>query len=57
MTIPLKRIPAKASGTKIEGKIGERLDRFCFERAQSQEAWNIACREAVDAFKMAVAVP
>ena len=51
MTIPLKRIPAKASGTKIEGKIGERLDRFCFERARSQEAWNIACREAVDAFK------
>jgi len=51
MKIPLQRIPAKASGIKLEGKIGNRLDRFCFERVLSQEAWNIACRETVDAFK------
>lgn len=51
MTIPLQRNPVKASGIKLEGKIGNLLDRFCFERARSQEAWNIACREAVDAFK------
>lgn len=51
MKIQLQRFPAEASGMKIEGKIGERLDRFCFERVMSQESWHIACRETMDAFK------
>ena len=36
--------------TKLLGPIGDRIDLFCRERAISEESWNTACRESVDAF-------
>ena len=36
--------------TRLLGSIGDRINLFCRERALSEESWNTACRESVDAF-------
>ncbi|MBE6394453.1 MAG: hypothetical protein E7044_10425 [Lentisphaerae bacterium] len=45
-----KRRSIGTGSIKLQGEIGSRMNRFCFERAQSEEAWKTSCKEAADAF-------